>query len=100
MNPGDKDKLNQCLDILDTVDLGLPLVWLWSWSLIKDFMNDSMVTFHKTEYEVFDLLVEEVRKGDDFSLEYGLENHYDGIYNFLINSGCMTEFGEDEDGTD
>ena len=28
MKPEDKDKLNECLKILDSTDLGLSLVWL------------------------------------------------------------------------
>ena len=46
MKPGDKDKLNQCLDILDTTDLGLSLVWLWTWSTIKSFNEDQEFRFN------------------------------------------------------
>ena len=55
MKPGDKDKLNQCLDILDTTDLGLSLVWLWTWSTIKNFMADETFIMKKTEDEMWDL---------------------------------------------
>jgi hypothetical protein len=40
MKPNDKDKLNQCLEILDTTDLGLSMVWLWTWSTIDNILKD------------------------------------------------------------
>ena len=46
MKNEDKDKLNQCLDILDTTDLGLSLVWLWTWNTIKYFMEDEIGRAH------------------------------------------------------
>ena len=43
MKPEDKDKLNECLKILDTTDLGLSLVWLWTWSTINNIMEEIRV---------------------------------------------------------
>jgi hypothetical protein len=40
MKPQDKDKLNECLKILDSTDLGLSLVWLWTWSTINNIFED------------------------------------------------------------
>ena len=54
MKPGDKDKLNECLNILEQTDLGLSLVWLWTWSTIKNFMEDETFIMKKTEDEMWD----------------------------------------------
>jgi hypothetical protein len=40
MKPEDKDKLNACLEILDSTDLGLSMVWLWTWSTIDNILKD------------------------------------------------------------
>ena len=39
MKPDDKDKLDKCLEILDTTDLGLSLVWLWTWSTVNNIFT-------------------------------------------------------------
>ena len=54
MKPQDKDKLNECLEILQSTDLGLSLVWLWTWDTIKYYMEDcpkSSVTKIKNIYK-------------------------------------------------
>ena len=99
MKPGDKDKLNQCLDILDTTDLGLSLVWLWTWSTIKSFNEDQEFRFNFSEDEVWDKLCEAVKSGHGFSLEYGAETHHEEVRDWLTDNGIMTDlmFEEDEE---
>jgi hypothetical protein len=100
MKPDDKDKLNQCLDILDTTDLGLSLVWLWTWSTIKNFMEDDESFKMKcSEQEMWDNLCEAVSVGHGFSLEYGAEQHHEDVMEWMLNRDYMvdTMFEEDED---
>lgn len=102
MRPGDKDKLNQCLDILDTTDLGLSMVWLWTWSTIKNFMQDETFIMKKTEDEMWNNLCEAVQAGHGFSLEYGADQHYDDVQEWMLNRDYMVdsmfeEEDEDED---
>lgn len=100
MKPGDKDKLNQCLDILDTTDLGLSLVWLWTWSTIKNFMEDDETFKMKcTEDQMWDNLCEAVSAGHGFSLEYGAEQHHDDVMEWMLNRDYMvdTMFEDDDD---
>lgn len=109
MKPDDKDKLNKCLDILDTTDLGLSLVWLWTWSTIKEILAGGDWDQLVSEDEAWELLAEAVASGNGFSLEYGTENHYEEVMEWMFSRGLiadlediedLTEEDEDEDGTD
>lgn len=95
MKPGDKDKLNTCLDILDTTDLGLSMVWLWTWSTIKSFMGNDEYKFKLTEDEVWQELCEAVMGEYEFSLEHGAEQHYEEVETWLYNKDIMEESGEE-----
>jgi len=97
VKPQDKDKLNQCLDILDTTDLGLSLVWLWTWSTIKNFMEDEDYVFDKTEDEVWNSLASAVASGHGFSLEYGAEQHYEDVRDWLMDEMIMFDTTEQDD---
>ena len=99
MKPLDKDKLNQCLEILDTTDLGLSMVWLWTWSTIKNFMQDETIKMKCTENEMWDHLCQAVEAGYGFSLEYGAEQHHDDVQEWMFNKDYMVDamFDEDED---
>jgi len=102
MRPDDKDKLNQCLTILESTDLGLSLVWLWTWSTVKNFMEDTEYRFNFSEDEIWDKLVEATKAGHGFSLEYGAEQNYEDIRDWLTDNDIMTDlmFEEDEDEDD
>lgn len=99
MKPQDKDKLNQCLDILDTTDLGLSMVWLYTWSTIKNFMEDyDDFKMKCNEDEMWNHLCEAVAAGQGFSLEYGAEQHHDDVMEWMLNREYMVDtMSEDED---
>ena len=97
MKPDDKDKLNKCLDILDTTDLGLSLVWLWTWSTIKNFMEDEQFIMKKTEDEMWDYLCEAVAAGHGFTLEYGAEQHYDEVMDWMLGREYMVDSDFEDD---
>jgi hypothetical protein len=96
MKPEDKDKLNQCLDILDSTDLGLSLVWLWTWSTIKNFMDDVDYKFSVDEDTVWNKLCAAVEDGKGFSLEYGAEQHLEEVQEWLSDEEIMTDVWEEE----
>jgi hypothetical protein len=98
-NKEDRVKLNECLDILDTTDLGLSLVWLWVWSTVKNFMDDDSFRFNMSEEEVWDQLCQAVGSGYGFSLEYGAEQTHEDVRDWLIDNNIMTDlmFEEEED---
>jgi hypothetical protein len=97
MKAGDKEKLNQCLDILDTTDLGLSLVWLYTWSTIKNLMEDEEWECTQTEDQMWDNLCEAVASGNGFTLEYGSEDHYEGVLEWMTNRDYLIDPEEEEE---
>ena len=97
MKPEDKDKLNECLKILDSTDLGLSLVWLWTWSTIKGFRNDTNWEVVATEDEMWTHLCEAVEAGMGFSLEYGAEQHYEDVMQWMLNRDYMIDLLDDRE---
>lgn len=99
MKPEDKDKLNKCLEILDTTDLGLSMVWLWTWSTINNILEDDTYKAKVTQDQMWDHLCEAVEAGQGFSLEYGAEQHQDDVLEWMTNRDYIvdTMFEEDEE---
>ena len=99
MKPEDKDKLNECLKILDTTDLGLSLVWLWTWSTINNILDDETYKASVTQDQMWDNLCEAVEAGQGFSLEYGAEQHQDDVLEWMMNRDYIkdTMFEDDEE---
>lgn len=102
MKPDDKDKLNKCLEILDTTDLGLSLVWLWTWSTINNILEDETLKANVTKDDMWNNLCEAVEAGQGFSLEYGAEDHHDGVLEWMLHREYVTDtmFEDDDDDTD
>jgi hypothetical protein len=101
MKPDDKDKLNQCLDILDTTDLGLSLVWLWTWSTINNILDDPEYKAKVTQDQMWGHLCEAVEAGMGFSLEYGTEQHQEDVLEWMMNRDYISDpYDEDDDDTD
>lgn len=101
MKTADKDKLDKCLEILDTTELGLSMVWLYTWSTINGIMEDETFTAKVTREQMWDHLCEAVEAGHGFSLEYGAEQHYEDVQEWMINRDYVvdTMFEEEEDAT-
>jgi hypothetical protein len=91
MNPEDKDKLNECISILESTDLGLSLVWLWTWDVIKYNMKDEDFVCTVTEDEMWDQLCKAVDEGRGFSLEYGAEQLSDDVRDWMTDNGYLVD---------
>ena len=102
MKPDDKDKLNECLKILDTTDLGLSMVWLWTWSTINNIMEDETYKVKVTQDQRWDHLCEAVEAGQGFSLEYGAEQHQEEVQDWMLSRDYIvdTMFEDDEEEED
>jgi hypothetical protein len=102
MKPEDKDKLNECLKILDTTDLGLSLVWLWTWSTINNIMEDETYKKNVSMDQMWMNLCEAVEEGKGFSLEYGAEQHQEEVLEWMTDNEYIvdTMFEEDEEDED
>jgi hypothetical protein len=99
MRPDDKDKLNKCLEILDTTDLGLSMVWLWTWSTIDNILKDETFKHNVTQDDMWEHMCEAVKNGNGFSLEYGAEQHQEEVLEWMLDNEYIvdTMFVEDED---
>ena len=100
MKPDDKDKLNKCLEILDTTDLGLSMVWLYTWSTIKNAMEDAEWKLLVTEDQAWDKLCEAVNGMKGFSLEYGTEQHYEDVIEWMNEEGIIEGLEAEEEDED
>ena len=100
MKHEDKDKLNQCLDILDSTQLGMPLVWVWTWATVRELLNDVDLDPLVSEDEAWDLLVEAVESNYGFTLEYGSEDNYDMVRDWMITKGLVKDIDDLDEGDD
>ena len=95
MKNDDMNKLNQCLEILDSTDLGFSLVWLWVWSSVVDKLEDGDFDQLVSREEAWDLLVKAVDGGIGFSLTYGADELDEHITDWMIEAGLITDLDED-----
>lgn len=97
MKHEDKDKLNECISILESTDLGLSLVWLWTWDIIKYNMQDDEFKCTVTENEMWDHLCAHVEAGNGFSLEYGAEQIQEDIRDWMFEAGYLLDLEDLEE---
>lgn len=100
MRIDDKDKLNQCLKILDTTDLGLSMVWLWTWSTIDSILKDEEYKANATMDQMWGHLCNAVSAGQGFSLEYGAEQHQEEVLDWMMSRGFIVDPTDEEDEDD
>jgi hypothetical protein len=100
MKPEDKDKLNACLEILDSTDLGLSMVWLWTWSTIDNILKDDNYKAKVTMDDMWGHLCEAVEAGQGFSLEYGAEQHQEEVLEWMINRDYIVDPDMEEEDED
>ena len=97
MKPDDKDKLNKCLEILDTTDLGLSLVWLWTWSTINLILEDPEWKSNVSQDDMWLYLCDAVSNGAGFSLEWGAEQHHEEVLEWMANRGYISDLSDEDD---
>lgn len=88
-------QLNKMIDICSEMSVGLSMVWLWTWSTIKDYYDDEDLII-KDEETVFAALWKAVGDGYGFSLEYGAEQHSDDVRDWMFDKELMV-LAEDEE---
>ena len=89
-------KLNEMLGMCSELSVGLSLVWLWTWSTIKDYYDDEELII-KDEDIVFAALWNAVRNGSGFSLEYGAEQHEEEVRDWMFNNELMALADEEDE---
>lgn len=94
--------LDQMIDKLSSMPIGVPLVWLYVWDVIKNsydvMSHDEGYTIANPDYsidDVWDLLW----SSPIFSLEWGVEQLDEEIRDWLINNEFIipSEFDGDEE---
>ena len=92
--------INDIIDRIGKLPVFPPLVWVWTWdvakSTLQDFESDSEYQVNDTEQEVFKKFWQDVDK-NDFSLEYGTEDLYEAVRDWMIDADIVSEVDEEED---
>jgi hypothetical protein len=97
MRPDDKDKLNKCLKILESTDLGLSLVWLWTWDTMKSIADSGDYELLTDEDGMWEMLCLAVEDDHGFSLEYGAEQLYDDVLEWMLRKEILGDIEEEEE---
>ena len=98
-------KITAIVDNIGELDVFPPLVWVWTWdvaiTILKDIREggdpDYCVTME--EEEMWELFFTQAGK-NGFTLEYGTEDLYEAVRDWMTDQGIIEEYieeNEDED---
>lgn len=99
------DTYKKISSIIDNVgELGVfpPLVWVWAWDVAISIWTDIMeggdpdYCTAKDEEEMWELFYTQADK-NGFTLEYGAEDLYEAIRDWMTDQGIIEEYDGDED---
>ena len=98
------DTYNSVSEIIDKIgELSVfpPLVWVWTWdvatSILKDISEGGEPEYCVTmdEEELWELFYTQADK-NGFSLEYGSEDLYEAIRDWMVDQGVIEDYVEEE----
>jgi|1048.fasta_scaffold93378_2 hypothetical protein len=102
IGPQIKMQLDQMVDQLNNMPIGMSLVWLWVWDLIRDkYKNyefiDEMSDYVVTPGTTLDIIWEKLwaNPPSDFTLEYGAEQVDEAILDWMIDNEFLSAVDED-----
>ena len=102
IGPQIKMQLDQMVDHLNNMPIGMSLVWLWVWDLIRDkYKNyefiDEMSDYVVTPGTTLDIIWEKLwaNPPSDFTLEYGAEQVDEAILDWMIDNEFLSAVDED-----
>jgi hypothetical protein len=92
------NKLNKIIDLLNDLDVGPSLVWLYTWDMIKHnldyYTEDSgetlIVNPAISEPEAFQMMWEEADK-QGFTLEYGNESLSEHVFDWMVDKNLLID---------
>ena len=77
-----------------------PLCWVWTWdvtkSILEDFEGDPEYVVNFNEEQVFQKFYQDADK-NGFTLEYGTEDLYEAIRDWMIDTDIITEVSDVEE---
>ena len=95
--------ISSIIDSIGALRVFPPLVWVWSWdvaaTILKDIMEGGDPDYNVTmeEEEMWELFYTQADK-NGFSLEYGSEDLYEAVRDWMTDQGIIEEYdGEEED---
>jgi hypothetical protein len=95
--------INLIIDQISVLPVGQPLVWVYTWDVVKQLWTDIMegqepdYNTAKSLEDTWELFWTQADK-NGFTLEYGTEDLYESIRDWMIDESIIEEFdGEDED---
>jgi len=99
------DTYNEIEDIIERItklNVFPPLVWVWTWDIARDLYT-TIQEGQEEEYCVTEdiedvwLMFWEDADKNGFSLEYGAEDLYDGIRDWMFDRGIIEEVPEEDE---
>jgi hypothetical protein len=100
-----QDTYNEIEDIIDKISklpVGLPLVWVYAWDVARDLYT-SIQEGQEEEYcvcedieDVWQMFWEDADK-NGFSLQYGTEDLYEAIRDWMTDRNIIDEVPEEEE---
>jgi hypothetical protein len=95
-------QLDQMVNTLNGMDVGMSLVWLWAWDLIRDKYKTYEFIDESSDYTVvngvtLDNIWEKLWANPpaDFTLEYGAEQMDEAVLDWMIDNEFIAVLEED-----
>ena len=92
------ERLTKIINDIGNLGVYPPLVWVWTWDVAlstrRDFEEDEEFIVHLDEKQMFDLFWDSADK-NGWTLEYGTENLYEFIREWMIEENVVSYKGEE-----
>ena len=94
--------IEDIIEKISKLPVGMPLVWVYVWDVVRDLYRD-IQEGREEEYcvtmdeeELWELFWTQADK-NGFTLEYGTEDLYEAVRDWMVDQSVIEEYVEDED---
>ena len=94
--------IEDIIEKISKLPVGMPLVWVYVWDVVRDLYRD-IQEGREEEYcvtmdeeELWELFWTQADK-NGFTLEYGTEDLYEAVRDWMVDQSVIEEHVEDED---
>jgi hypothetical protein len=97
--------INLIVDKIGELGVFPPLVWVWTWdvaiTILKDIREggDPDYCVSMDEEEMWELFYTQADK-NGFTLEYGTEDLYEAVRDWMVDEGIIEEYVEEDEDED